>query len=315
MVTHVDEISTPPTPADPPAVFEERAAQVWSDLARAIPQLNQQADENNAAAIAAGQSEVRAIAEADAALGYRNEANASKLAAQAAAGGANTAKSDAQAAQTAAESARDTAQGYAASIGQAVAMAATFTAVPATFQAACIVVTQPHLRFMVWNGVKYVRAPWHRPGVLFFSHAPAANITHGIQVRADVTYNKADHPDLAEILGVSGSAFVLPEGRARVLRAADLGAGVDASLVNGYLQDDAIRNIVGRSGHSVASFSGAYSIAGSGPFRAANNNASGPTATAGSGSWFEVDFDASRAVPVANENRVKSLTATLYITR
>ena len=117
-----------------------------------------------------------------------------------------------------------------------------------------IVVTQPHLRFMVWDGAKYARAPWHRPGVLFHSHAPAASITHGIQVRSDVTYNKADHPDLAEILGVAGSTFVLPDGRARVLRAADNGRGIDAALVNGYLQEDAIRNIAGNAGHSSASF-------------------------------------------------------------
>lgn len=97
MVTHVDQISTPPTPADPPTVFEERAAQVWSDLARAIPQLNQQADENNAAAIAADQARVRAIAEADAALSSRNEANAARAQALGHAGAAAQSSADAEA--------------------------------------------------------------------------------------------------------------------------------------------------------------------------------------------------------------------------
>lgn len=78
MVTHVDEISTPPTPADAPEVFEQRASQVWSDLARAVPQMNEQAQQNNAAAQAADAAKVRAIAEADAAMGYRNEAVAAR---------------------------------------------------------------------------------------------------------------------------------------------------------------------------------------------------------------------------------------------
>ncbi len=192
----------------------------------------------------------------------------------------------------------------------AIAMSKTFAAVPAENQGAMIVVTQPHLRFMVWDGAKYARAPWHRPGVLFHSHAPAANVTHGIQVRADVTYNKADHPDLAEILGVSGSTFILPEGRARVLRAADNGRGIDAALVNGYLQEDAIRDISGSL--RVSSYAGVAS----GAF--VRYDVGGPTSDGGTGTTnldTTFTFAASRVVPTASENRVKSLAATLYITR
>lgn len=192
----------------------------------------------------------------------------------------------------------------------AIAMSKTFAAVPAENQGAMIVVTQPHLRFMVWDGAKYARAPWHRPGVLFHSHAPAANVTHGIQVRADVTYNKADHPDLAEILGVSGSTFILPEGRARVLRAADNGRGIDAALVNGYLQEDAIRDISGSL--RVSSYAGDAS----GAF--VRYDVGGPTSDGGTGTTnldTTFTFAASRVVPTASENRVKSLAATLYITR
>lgn len=195
-------------------------------------------------------------------------------------------------------------------VAQAIAMAQTFTVVPTTFQSMLVFVTQPHFRMFVWNGTKYVRAPWDRPGVLFFSHAPAANVTHGIQVRADVTYNKADHPDLAEILGVSGPTFILPEGRARVLRAADNGRGIDAALVNGYLQDDAIRNIF-------AEFS-ASSYAGQASGAFVKSYSGGPTSDGGTGT-FNLDtgfsFSADRVVPTASENRVKSLAATLYITR
>ena len=121
MVTQVDAISTPPTPADPPAVFEERAAQVWSDLARAVPQMNAQALENNAAADEADQAKNRAIAEADLAMGYRNAAQAAALQSSGFASDANAAKQAAEQAQEAsveakgdAEAARNAAQASAA---------------------------------------------------------------------------------------------------------------------------------------------------------------------------------------------------------
>lgn len=82
MVTQIDPISTPPTPADTPADFEQKASQVWGDLFKAVPQMNAQALEIEAigqAAVAAGQS---AQEDSDAALGYRNEARAARDAAQ-----------------------------------------------------------------------------------------------------------------------------------------------------------------------------------------------------------------------------------------
>lgn len=82
MVTQIDPISTPPTPADPPDVFEGRASQVWADLFKAVPQMNAQAQEIEAigqAAVAAGQS---AQEDSDAALCYRNESRAARDAAQ-----------------------------------------------------------------------------------------------------------------------------------------------------------------------------------------------------------------------------------------
>lgn len=82
MVTQIDPISTPPTPADTPADFEQKASQVWGDLFKAVPQMNSQALEIEAigqAAVAAGQS---AQEDSDAALGYRNEASAARDAAQ-----------------------------------------------------------------------------------------------------------------------------------------------------------------------------------------------------------------------------------------
>ena len=77
-------------------------------------------------------------------------------------------------------------------LGKLVAQNNTYTTVPTTNMGPVILVTAPHHRHMVWNGTAYERAPWHRPGVIFYSDGPAANIKHGIQLRSDVTYNTAD---------------------------------------------------------------------------------------------------------------------------
>lgn len=133
MVTHVDEIETPPSLDDSPEVFEERAAGVWSQLARAVPQMNQQATEIEAvgqAAVAAGQ-----VAEAgsDAAMGYRNEANAAKAAAQAHATSASQSSEAAGVARAGAEAAAESA-GDAAQRAEAAAEAAEGVATNAVLQ-------------------------------------------------------------------------------------------------------------------------------------------------------------------------------------
>lgn len=205
------------------------------------------------------------------------------------------------------------------SVAQAIAMAATFTAVPATYKAFLIVVTLPHVRLMQWNGAKYVRSPiGQMPGVMFHSDGPAANITHGIQVRSDVVYNTADHPDLAAFYGFAGPTFVLKEGRARVLRAADNGRGIDTALVNGYLQEDAIRNISGKTqGRTSGSLGRIFGLS-EGVFEArelgANDqvlSVTGPVVDR----YSDLYFDASKVVPTATENRVKTLTGTMFVTR
>jgi len=103
MVTQIDPISTPPTPADTPSDFEQKASQVWGDLFKAVPQMNAQAQEIEAlglAAVAAGQS---AQADSDAALGYRNEARAARDAALGYQTGASGYNAAAGAARTGAE--------------------------------------------------------------------------------------------------------------------------------------------------------------------------------------------------------------------
>ncbi|MBP9941734.1 MAG: hypothetical protein KBF33_10145 [Comamonas sp.] len=121
MVTQVIEISTPPTPADPPAEFEQKAAQVWSELHQAVPQMNQQADEIEQIGADAQAAKERAIQESDAALGYRNETQAARDAALPAAVTATDMAAQAVTAKEQAEEFRDEAQAAAASAANRVA--------------------------------------------------------------------------------------------------------------------------------------------------------------------------------------------------
>ena len=140
---------------------------------------------------------------------------------------------------------------------------------------------------------------------------------HGIQLRSDVTYNTADHPDLAAFYGFAGSTFVLKDARARVIRSADLGRGIDTALVNGYLQEDAIRNISGTfgsvTGTSIIEMATGVFYGGTNQKYANLGSIEDPN----SGVIYPryVNLDASRQVPTASENRVKSLVATAYVTR
>jgi len=82
VVTMIPQISEPPTPQDQPAQFNQKAADSWAGLYAAVPKMNQQAEEIAQIGQDAGAAKVRAIAEADAALGYRNEAVAARDSAQ-----------------------------------------------------------------------------------------------------------------------------------------------------------------------------------------------------------------------------------------
>ena len=63
-----------------------------------------------------------------------------------------------------------------------------YSSVPTSNKGLMIVVAQPHLRVMVWNGSKYVRAPWHQPCQLFFSYDNPSSIPGALPVRAGVSY-------------------------------------------------------------------------------------------------------------------------------
>lgn len=120
--------------------------------------------------------------------------------------------------------------------------------VPVQKVAPVIIVTQPHLRVMVWNGAQYVRAPWHQPCQLFFSYDNPASIPGALPVRGDVSYQQANYPDLVARLGLSGSGtFTLAEARGEFIRVLDNGRGVDGGrLVSSFQEGTSISRFIGR---------------------------------------------------------------------
>lgn len=76
MVQLVEELPIPPKPSDPPAEFNQKASDAFDALYRAVPQMNQQARDIDQIGEDAVTAQARAIAEADAAMGYRNGAGA-----------------------------------------------------------------------------------------------------------------------------------------------------------------------------------------------------------------------------------------------
>ena len=230
MTTVIQNLPTPPTPADTPTEFNSKAFSLLGALPNFVTQANALGGEMTvlganadtdaqaaaASATAAGQS-------ATAAAGSANAAGNSAGQAAGSAGAANQSKLDAQAAA-------QTATNIAGGMEAAIAMAQTFTSVPSTFQAWEIIVTQPHLRKMIWNSTqgKYVRAPWHQPCQLFYSYDNPVSIPGALPVRSDASWNQADFPDVIERLGLSGTGtFTLAEARGEFLRVLDNGRGVD----------------------------------------------------------------------------------------
>lgn len=193
----------------------------------------------------------------------------------------------------------------------------SFTSVPTTNQGPEIIVTSPHLRVMVWNGTKYVRAPWHAPGQLSYF---LRNIPTGyVEVRSDVVLNRADFPDLAEYLGVTATTFTLDETRGEFLRTLDSGRGKDAGRVVGSHQGDAGRNLTG--GWYPSNASNEIALGGNGisygAFTDLAEAAVGSVQLAGSlpaNTKYGISLDASFQWPVANEFRVSNRAYRLAVT-
>lgn len=125
--------------------------------------------------------------------------------------------------------------------GAAINGLPTYSSVPSIYSGDEVTVTAPHLRKMVWNGTKYVRAPWHPVGQAVYSYG--ATLSGALPIRADLSYNQADYPDLAEYLELSGTGtFSLIEARGEFIRVLDNGRGKDVGRVIRSTQADAIRD-------------------------------------------------------------------------
>lgn len=140
-------------------------------------------------------------------------------------------------------------------------------AVPDDRVSELLIVTRPHLRFMVWDEATttYIRAPWHQPAMLQYSYHNPSSLVGYLPVRADVIYEQEDYPDLAAALGLSGTGqFTLVEMRGEFLRVLDNGRGIDvnrvnlswqkATLVAGYDDNDASGDMSILMGHGFRNY-------------------------------------------------------------
>ena len=113
--------------------------------------------------------------------------------------------------------------------------------------------------------------------------------------------------------GDGSSSFNIPDLRGEFIRGADNGRGVDGGRALGSAQGDAIRNIVGGfAGYGdrflINEFSGAF-----GHIGYASRRISVVGEEYNETSYNGANFDASRVVPTANENRPRNVAVNFYI--
>ena len=139
---------------------------------------------------------------------------------------------------------------------------------------------------------------------------PSLNIPSGWVKCAGQSFSTSSYPDLARAYP-NGR---LPDLRGEFIRGYDDGRGVDSGRSLLTAQGDAIRNITGTVTGISETFS--YSGSGSGVFRRTSSG-TGADGTPRSVDWSNagtLDFDVSRVVPTANENRPRNI-AFIYIVR
>ena len=113
--------------------------------------------------------------------------------------------------------------------------------------------------------------------------------------------------------GDGSSSFNIPDLRGEFIRGADNGRGVDGGRALGSTQSDAIRNITGQfAGYGdrflINEFSGAF-----GHIGYASRRISVVGEDYNETSYNGANFDASRVVPTANENRPRNVAVNFYI--
>lgn len=346
MVTMIPQIPEPPTPQDPPAQFNQKAADSWAGLYAAVPKMNQQAEEiaqiGAAATAAAGQAAV----DSDLALGYKNEAGAARTAAQGAAATAG------QHAATAAQAGDDAAQ---AAVRAEEAAAAAGQRVPMTGMSGAAILPSgpasdrpdPQLyqgQFLLRGNSELGKLEWYDWGALawkplgggsseLFNYAwhngPRSSIDVGRVPTDGQQLLLLTHPDVCQAIwdgkqnAVDESVWQADPTKRNCwsrgdgstwVRVPDLNAAVagtgkpfylrgGSDSLNGTSVGDAIRNITAAYGGVVrATTTPTESGAGG------TSSYAGVNAPTGSVTWSftNLTFDASKVVPVADENRVKT---------
>ena len=165
--------------------------------------------------------------------------------------------------------------------------------------AAHLAAADPHTQYLKTADIdKYIPVGFPLPW-------PQATPPEGWLKCNGAAFDKAKYPKLG-VIYPSGN---LPDLRGEFLRGWDDGRGVDAGRSLLSSQGDAIRNITG----SITDIRFNVSAATTGVFV---NTTNGPASedAAGGGSARNVNFDASRVVPTASENRPRNI-AFNYIVR
>ncbi|GAB7217378.1 hypothetical protein OS42_39910 [Dickeya oryzae] len=156
----------------------------------------------------------------------------------------------------------------------------------------------PHSQYLLISEFVGIPQPWPQ------ATAPAGWLKCNGQ-----SFDKSVYPRLAQVY----PSGVLPDLRGEFIRGWDDGRGVDSNRSLLSLQGDAIRNIVGdissvyRPATNISHGSLAISTYGSSPAKIG-------TIGADPGDNVTINFDASRVVPTANENRPRNI-AFNYIVR
>ncbi|NGF60768.1 phage tail protein [Citrobacter freundii] len=177
--------------------------------------------------------------------------------------------------------------------------------------AAHVAAADPHTQYLLESDIdKYIPVGFPLPW-------PQATPPGGWLKCNGATFDKAAYPKLA----AAYPSGVLPDLRGEFLRGWDDGRGVDSGRSLLSSQSDAIRNITGTvSGRCSQSSMKVFSN-GSGAFAAYKvGDVSGAVMTSSieltslDDRWSRLDFDASKVVPVANENRPRNISFN-YIVR
>ena len=146
-----------------------------------------------------------------------------------------------------------------------------------------------------------------------------ATAPDGFLLCSGAAISRTAYADLFSAIGTAygagdgSSTFNIPDLRGEFIRGADNGRGVDGGRALGSTQSDAIRNITGQfAGYGdrflINEFSGTF-----GHIGYASRRISVVGEDYNETSYNGANFDASRVVPTANENRPRNVAVNFYI--